>query len=361
MCKGRWIICYELMDKRVVEVRRHGNTLFVTTQGAYLSKERETLLVRVEGKTRLRLPIHTIGNVVCYGQVSCSPAAMGFCAERGVTLTFMTERGRFLARVEGPISGNVLLRRRQYRVSDDLHQAAEVARMVVVGKIANSRVVLQRHLRDHVAAANSGISGAIKRLANIVEKAREPLGLDQVRGLEGEAARVYFGVFDGLVVAQRDHFKFQRRSRRPPLDPINALLSFLYAVLLNDVRSACESVGLDPSVGFLHRDRPGRPSLALDLMEEFRALIADRLVLTLINRQQVSSKGFLTTETGGVVMDENTRKGVLVAYQKRKQAEVTHHFLDEKITIGLLPQIQGRLLARYLRGDLDSYPPFFWR
>lgn len=338
------------------------NTLYVTAQGAYLCREGETVLVRVEGETKLRVPVHTLGGIVCFGQVSCSPPLMELCGERNVLISFLSEYGKYWARVEGPISGNVLLRREQYRRADDKEHSAEIARAIVIAKIANSRTVLLRGLRDH--PDNPGtpqLEDATRRLARIMEDLRRRLPLDAVRGSEGEAARKYFDVFDHLVTAQKEEFFFHERSRRPPLDNMNSLLSFLYSLLAHDVASALEAVGLDPAVGYLHRDRPGRPGLALDLMEEFRSFLADRTALSLVNRQQVKGKGFRKTETGAVVMDEDTRKEVLLAYQKRKQEEIQHPFLGEKVAVGLLPHIQAMLLARHLRGDLDGYPPFLWK
>lgn len=339
------------------------NTLYVTTQGAYLAREGETVLVRVEGETKLQVPIHTLGSIVCFGQVSVSPPLMGLCAERGVAVSFLSEHGRFLARIQGPVSGNVLLRREQYRRADDPAEASsEIARTMVLAKIANCRTVLQRAARDRPGDESAGaLLEAAERLAQHMKELEGPVPLDTVRGKEGEAARRYFGVFDHLITAQKEDFAFRERSRRPPLDNVNALLSFLYTLLVHDVAAALEGVGLDPAVGFLHRDRPGRPGLALDLMEELRPYLADRLALSLINLQQVRGKGFRRTETGAVLMDDETRKQVLMAYQKRKQEEIQHLFLGEKIAIGLLPHVQALLLARHLRGDLDGYPPFFWR
>jgi len=338
------------------------NTLFVTTQGAYLAKEGETIVVKVEREIRLRLPVHTIGGIVCFGNVSCSPFLMGFCAEKGVGISFLTEHGRFLARVQGPVSGNVLLRREQYRQADDPQVSADVARAILTGKIANSRTVLQRALRDHGdKMAADEVSFAVKRLSNYLNLLDQVQTLDVLRGCEGDAAHIYFSVFDQLIVAQKDAFSFQERNRRPPLDNVNALLSFIYTLLVHDIRSALETVGLDPAVGFLHRDRPGRPSLALDMMEEFRSFLADRLTLSLINLRQIQGKGLEKTDSGAVRMTDDTRKKVLVAYQERKQEEMVHPFLDEKVSIGTLFHIQAQLMARYLRGDLDGYPPFIWR
>jgi CRISP-associated protein Cas1 len=338
------------------------NTLYVTTQGAYLSKDGETVLVSVEHETRLRVPVHTLGSVVCFGQVSCSPPLMGLCAESGVSLAFFTEHGRFLARVEGPVSGNVLLRREQYRRADSEEHSAAIARSVVIAKIANCRTVLLRALRDKPeGGGNSCIDAAALRLARFAGVLETQRPLDAVRGHEGDAARVYFEVFDHLITESKDAFFFRGRSRRPPLDNLNALLSFLYTLVTHDVASALEGVGLDPAVGYLHRDRPGRPSLALDLVEELRPVLADRLALSLINRRQIRAGGFRKTETGAVAMDDDTRKEVLVAYQKRKQEEILHPFLKERVAFGIVPHTQALLLARYLRGDLDGYPSFLWR
>lgn len=336
------------------------NTLFVTTQGTYLSRDGETVLVRHEQETLLRVPIHTLGGIVCFGRVSVSPPLMGLCGERQVLLSHLSESGRFLARVTGPVAGNVLLRRRQYRVADCPEEAAAIARSIVLAKVANCRTVLLRANRDSpercakLAQASSDLARILDRLE------RTDLDVDSLRGVEGDAARTYFGVFDSLITA-RGEFEFRGRTRRPPLDPVNALLSFVYTLLVHDVTSALESNGLDPCVGYLHADRPGRPSLALDLMEEFRPILADRLVLSLINRRQVRAGGFRALDSGAVEMDEATRKEVLAAWQKRKQEEVQHPFINEQAPVGLLPHLQALLLARHLRGDLDAYPALVWR
>ena len=343
-------------------MKRLLNTLYVTTQGTYLAREGETVLVRLEQETRLRVPIHTLGGIVCFGQVSCSPALMELCGRSNVLLSFLSENGRFRARVHGPVSGNVLLRREQYRRADDDEASAAIAAAAVAAKIANCRTVLLRAARDRPEDASVPVLDAAARcLADHLAELRRPLPLDSVRGLEGMAAHAYFGVFDHLITAQKDDFFFRERSRRPPTDNINALLSFLYTVLAHDVTSALEAVGLDPAVGFLHRDRPGRQGLALDLMEELRPHLADRLALSLVNRQQIKGRGFRTTESGAVLMDDPTRKEVLMAYQKRKQEEITQPFVGEKIHVGLLPHVQAMLLARHLRGDLDGYPAFVWK
>lgn len=338
------------------------NTLFVTTQGAYLSKEGETVLVNVEKEVKLRLPVHTLGGIVCFGNVLCSPFLLGFCAENGVSISFLTERGRFLARVQGPVSGNVLLRREQYRKADDPVLSAETAKAFLIGKIANSRTVMQRALRDHGdKIEDKELRNAAANLGRSLEALDREGKLDALRGIEGDAAHTYFGVFDHLIVAQKESFSFSERNRRPPMDNVNCLLSFIYTLLVHDIRSALEGVGLDPAVGFLHRDRPGRPGLALDMMEEFRPFLADRLALSLINMRRVQDKGFDKSETGAVLMKDDTRKTVLVAYQERKQEEIVHPFIDEKVSIGLLFHVQALLLARFIRGDLDGYPPFIWK
>ncbi len=359
MRSGEWAI--PIGRARAEDVRKLLNTLYVTTQGSYLAKDGETVAVRVKDETRLALPIHTIEGIVCFGQVSCSPFLLGLCAERGVGLSWLTEHGRFLARMTGPVSGHVLLRRRQYRAADIEEEAASIAGNCVAAKIANARIVLQRGAREGEGSVPETLRSAADELAPMAERALAAGNRDRIRGVEGDAARTYFGAFDALVVEDKECFFLRERSRRPPLDNVNALLSFVYTLLTHDVVGALESVGLDPQVGFLHTERPGRPSLALDLMEELRPVLADRLVVTLINRRQVRAKGFTRTESGAVTMDDETRREVLVAWQKRKLDEIVHPFLEEKIAMGLLPYVQALLLARHLRGDLKEYPPYFWR
>jgi len=317
--------------------------------------------VRVEKEIKLRVPVHTLAGIVCFGQVSCTPFLMGLCAEHGVGISFLTEHGRFLSRVQGPVSGNVLLRRKQYRVTDDEAGTAAIAKAVVLAKVSNCRTVLLRAARERPDEDAAVLDKAVLRLRRILEEVSGQDHVDKIRGHEGDAAATYFEVFDHLILTAKEHFFFHQRSRRPPLDNMNALLSFLYTLLTHDVVGALETVGLDPAVGYLHRERPGRPSLALDLVEELRPVLADRLALTLVNRQQISETGFRKSETGGVTMDEETRKTVLVAWQKRKQEEIVHPFLGEKIPLGLVPHVQAMLLARCLRGDLDGYPCFFWK
>jgi CRISPR-associated protein Cas1 len=343
-------------------MRRLLNVLFVTAQGAYLHRERESVLVEVDGKTMVRVPVHTLEGVICFGQVFVSPPVMQLCAERGANISFLSRNGRFWARVQGPVSGNVLLRRAQYRWADDEERCAAIARAMVIAKISNSRAVLQRYVRSHVSSEGiNAVSDAIAHLGELVKGLKTSQPLATLRGVEGEAARRYFNVLRHLILTQKEGFPFQERTRRPPLDNMNALLSFVYTLLVHDVSSALESVGLDPAVGFLHRDRPGRPGLALDLMEELRPYIADRLVLSLVNLKQVTPDGFQKTETGAVNMTEETRRLVIRAYQERKREEMTHPFLKEKIQVGLLPYTQALLLTRHIRGDMDGYPPFLWR
>lgn len=338
------------------------NTLYVTSQGAYLRKEGESVVVSVDREDRLRVPILSIGSIVCFGQVSCSPYLMGFCASRNVAISYLSENGRFLARVEGPTSGNVILRRRQYRLAEDGSEKASVIRAILAAKVSNERRVLLRGLREHREKIESGKAAEVeKRLARMLRKIEQGVDAGALRGMEGDSAKNYFAGLDSLITAQKEDFFFRKRTRRPPRDNLNCLLSFVYTLLLHDIRSAVDAVGLDPQVGFLHEERPGRPSLALDLMEEFRAPFADRLALSLVNRKQVQAKGFNVDGVGGVTMDDDSRKTVLMAYQKRKQEEIEHPFLKEKMQVGLLFHVQAQLFARYVRGELDGYPACFWR
>ena len=332
------------------------NTLYIQTQGTYLRQEGETVVAERERNVVARIPIHTLSSIVCFGNVLCSPFLLGLCGERGVHVSFLSEHGRFLARVEGPVSGNVLLRVAQMKAAQDADKARVIAAGFVAGKILNSRTVLQRRLRDH--GDDPACEQAVIELAGLVQRLRDAATTDEVRGVEGGAAAHYFKTFNSLLVAQRESFAIQNRNRRPPLDPMNALLSFLYTILAHDCTGALEGVGLDPQIGFLHALRPGRDSLALDLMEEFRAPLADRLALSLVNLQQLAPKDFRTSESGAVEMRDDARKTVLLAWQKKKQETILHPFLGEKVEIGLLPHVQALLLARHLRGDLDAYPPF---
>ena len=343
-------------------MKKHLNTLYVTTQNAYLNKEGQSVVVNVDKETRLRVPVHTLDGIVCFGAVSMSPFLMHHCAENSVAVSFLSQYGKFLARIQGPVSGNVLLRREQYRVADDPERAADIARNMLIGKIANARIVLRRALRDHADKGDvQTLEKSETRLTQYLRRLERPMPIDELRGNEGEAAASYFSAFPLLVTVKDDAFVFAGRNRRPPTDPVNALLSFAYTLLVHDCRSALEGVGLDPCVGYLHADRPGRPSLALDLMEEFRAFLADRLVLSLINRRQIQPKDFNDSAGGAVSMSDAARKTLLATWQKRKQEEITHPYLGEKCKVGLLSHLQAQLLARHLRGDLEAYPPFIWR
>jgi CRISPR-associated protein Cas1 len=344
-------------------MRKLLNTLFITTQGAYLSKQGETVKISHEKKVLLQIPFVALESVVCFGRVSCSPALLGALAQAGISTTFLSQSGRFLAIVKGFTSGNVLLRRQQFRIADIPEKSTEIARNIVLAKISNARSVLVRAARDTNDSEldrNKTLKMQSERLLTTFINIRACNDVNKLRGYEGEAASQYFVAMNALQTKTPtdSDFLFTKRTRRPPLDRINALLSFVYTLLLQDCRAALESVGLDPCVGFLHEDNPGKPSLALDLMEEFRAPIADRLVISLINRRQVQPSGFTVRDNGAVIMDAETRKIVITAWQSRKRDEIQHPFTLENISIGLLPYMQALLLARYIRGDLDAYPPF---
>ena len=332
------------------------NTLYVTSEGAWVHKDGANVVVHVEGQERGRAPLHLLGAIVCFGLVSVSPQLMHACADAGICITYLGYSGRFLARVEGPMSGNILLRRAQNERTQKY--PLFVARAIVAAKTANQRAVLRRYMRDY-GDADGMISDVEVRLTRITRLALEAQDMDTLRGMEGDAANAYFTIFGEMIRAPS--IKFAKRSRRPPLDAPNALLSFLYVLLAADCRAALETVGLDPQMGFLHRDRPGRASLALDLMEEFRPPLVDRLCLSLLNRKQLGPKDFRHEETGGVFLCDDARKAVLTAWQERKRAPLIHPFLDEKLPFGLFIYVQAQLLARHLRGDLDGYPAFIWK
>lgn len=346
-------------------MRRHLNTIYVTTENAWLRKDGANVVIEVEGAERGRVPMHLLEGVVYFGRPGASPALMSACAESGISLSFLTPEGRFLARVEGPRTGNVLLRRAQYRAADEPAKAVPIVRGIVTAKAANQRTVLRRALRDHGKRMPEDERLALEttqsRLGHVARCAAQADDVAILRGHEGDAAQLYFGAFNSMVQGDREHFSFGGRSRRPPLDRTNALLSFLYAMLGHDCRSALESVGFDPQVGMLHADRPGRASLALDLMEELRPVMADRLALSLINRGQIKPRDFRIDEGGAVSLTDEGRKSVLIAWQERKKRELKHPFLQEAMPMGLAPHIQAQLLARHLRGDLDGYPPFIWK
>ena len=338
------------------------NTLFVTSEDIYLSLDGENVVANRDKREVARYPLHTLSGIISFSYPGASPALMGACAQRDVSLAFCTPRGRFLARVTGESSGNVLLRRAQYRAADDPGPCCRIARSMIFGKVYNARWSIERTRRDHGlrldAAALTAVSAQLKEL---LPQIIEETSLDSLRGLEGAGATLYFSVFDQLILGEKPLFSFQSRNRRPPLDPVNAMLSFAYSLLTHDCASALESVGLDAYVGFLHRDRPGRTSLALDLMEELRPCMADRFVLTLINNRVVGKSEFEFRENGTVFLNDAGRRSFLKHWQERKREELTHPYLQEKIPWGLVPYVQALLLARYLREDLDAYPPFLWK
>lgn len=342
-------------------MRKLLNVLYVTHPDAYLSLDGETVVVMKKENVGLRVPLHNLENIVTFGYTGASPALMGACAEHNIGLCFLTPHGRFLGRITGKVRGNVLLRKKQYLLSENEGQSVTIACSFLAGKISNCRTVIERAIRDHAMLVDVGklieASASLKRQLQAMPDCQTN---EDLMGCEGSSAKIYFRVFDQLILHQKEDFFYKERSRRPPLDNLNALLSFLYTLLSSEVASALETVGLDPYVGFLHQDRPGRPSLALDLMEELRPVFADRLALTLINRKQVTGKGFKQKESGGIIMDDETRKEVILNWQERKKEQIMHPFLKERISFGLIPYVQALLLSRYLRGDLDAYPPFFW-
>lgn len=343
-------------------MRRLLNTLFVTTEDAYATVEGENIVIKQGEQTLGRFPLHILESVYLFTYSGASPALMGKCAGMGIDLVFCTPRGRFLCRTCGESRGNVLLRRAQYRAADDPFQSCRIARNFIYGKLSNSRAVLDRTRRDHGMRVNEEtFQAASDQIRALLSQVAEETSLDSLRGLEGAGATVYFRLMDDMILRNKEDFFFHGRSRRPPMDNLNALLSFVYTMLGNDCASALEMVGLDSYVGFLHRDRPGRISLALDLLEELRPCLADRFVLTLINNRVVTGKDFSLQESGAVLLSDEGRKRVQKEWQSKKQEKITHPFLKEKLEWGLVPYVQALLLARYLRGDLDGYPPFLWK
>lgn len=340
-------------------MKKHLKTLYITSNNAYVRKENETIVVEIENQKVFQAPIFTIENIVCFGFKPLTPQLMAFCAENNIGISYLTETGDFLARVYGKQKGNVLLRKAQYSIADSETDSLKIAKVIVAAKVSNYRFILLKHQRNHPDLCPETLINAISILSNRIKKIENTTTFDELIGYEGECANIYFGELSNLITSQRNDFIFTKRSKRPPLDPANAILSFLYAILANDVRSALETVGLDPQVGFLHKIRPGRASLALDIMEEFRAYLADRVMLNLINLKQIAIKDFEFRESGEVRISDKARKEVLSAYQKKKNEVITHPFLKEKMTVGLLPHIQAQLLARYIRGDMDFYPPFY--
>ena len=343
-------------------MRKLLNTLFVTSEDVYLTLDGENVVANRDKTQLARYPLHTLTSILCFSYAGASPALMGACAQRGIALSFCSPRGRFLARVSGENNGNVLLRRAQYRWADDPEISCRVARSMIFGKLYNCRRSILRTKRDHGPRVDGEkLDAAAEQLKELFQPVTEETSLDALRGLEGTGATAYFRVLDQLILGDREIFAFNGRNRRPPLDPVNAMLSFAYSLLSHDCAAALESVGLDAYVGFLHRDRPGRSSLALDLMEELRPCVADRFVLTLINNRVMGEKDFRKRESGAVILTDQGRRTFLDHWQKRKKEPLTHPYLEEKLPWGLVPYIQALLLARCIRGDLDGYPPFLWR
>ena len=338
------------------------NTLFITQPDVYLSLDGDNIVL-LKDKERLgRVPLHNLESIVNFGYIGASPALMGYCADKNISIVFLSSSGRFKARVIGKSKGNVILRKTQYRISDSERDSVKVAKNFIVGKIFNNKWILERTTRDYPLRINvTKFKEVSKTLSNLILEVKKCNNVESLRGWEGQAAINYNQLFDDMILQQKDDFFFKMRSRRPPLDNVNAMLSFAYTLLANDTASALESVGLDAYVGFLHRDRPGRVSLALDVMEELRGVYADRFVLSLINKKVFNKDDFFVKENGAVIMTEEARKKFLASWQNRKQEKITHPYLNEKIPWGLVPYSQALLLARYLRGDLDEYPPFLWK
>ncbi len=343
-------------------MRKLLNTLFVTSENAFLSLEGETVVVEINKEKAGQFPLHTLESIVCFSYRGATPMLMGACAQRGLNLSFYNPQGRYLCRVIGEGQGNVLLRKQHYRISDNKKASCLIARNMILGKVFNCRWTVHRTLRDHALRIDEAhLKNAIQFFTNAMDKIRKEESLESLRGTEGECASIYFRIFDQLILNQKETFSFEGRSKRPPLDPVNAMLSFGYTLLANDCASALEGVGLDSYVGFLHSDRSGRKSLALDLMEEFRAVLVDRFALTLINNRQLRKEHFQLSESGAVNFTDEGKKKFLAAWQEHKREQITHPYLKEKICWGLVPHIQALLLARYLRGDIDGYPPFLWK
>jgi CRISPR-associated protein Cas1 len=343
-------------------MRKLLNTLFITSEDAYLSLEGETVCIEIQKQKVGRFPLHTLEGIVSFSYSGATPALMGACAKRGINLAFYNPYGRFLCRTVGENRGNVLLRKQQYRISDDENANCRIARNFILGKVYNCRWSIDRTIRDHgMRVDTEKCRNTAQFLADAMNKIRTEENLDTLRGIEGECASLYFGIFDELILNQKESFSFQGRNKRPPLDPLNAMLSFGYTLLANDCASALEGAGLDSYVGFMHRDRPGRKSLALDLMEELRPVLVDRMVLTLINNRQIRKEHFKISESQEVLFTDDGRKKFITAWQEHKREQMTHPYLNEKISWGLLPHVQALLLARYLRGDTDEYPPFMWK
>lgn len=343
-------------------MRKLLNTLFILSEETYLSLDGENIVILAENSEKRRFPLHMLENNMCFSYKGASPALMGACAERKIGLSFFSPNGKFLAGVHGKEYGNVLLRKQQYRISDDKEQGVQYAKNMMIGKVYNSRWTLERTARDHKERVDyESIRKISAELQEGLLKIRTVDNIDQLRGIEGELASRYFSVFDELILNQKDDFIFQTRNRRPPMDRVNALLSFAYAVVERECANALRSVGLDPFVGFMHTDRPGRESMALDIMEEFRSILCDRFVLTLINTKTVRKDSFMKGDDGAVLLNDKGRKIFFNNWQNRKRELITHPFLKEKMEWGLVPYIQALLLARTIRGDIEEYPPFLWK
>lgn len=337
------------------------NTLYITQPDVYLTADGENIVVKNEDKALLRMPLINLDAVNCFNYLGASPSLMRKCADNNISINFFSPNGSFQARVIGKVKGNVVLRKQQTLISEDPIQSANYARNFIIGKIYNARKVLERVTRDHPYTVDiEALNNASRSLKTTLLELKRDTDVIEVMAYEGAAAKIYFSVFDQFIVQQKSDFFFKGRNRRPPLDRVNAVLSFLYTLLTSDAASALEGVGLDPYIGFLHQDRPGRPSLALDLMEELRPSLADRLALTLINRQQIKAKDFETRENGAVLLNDDGRKAVLTAWQERKREKITHPYLKETIEVGLIAHAQAMLLARAIRGDISGYPPFLW-
>lgn len=343
-------------------MRKLQNTLYITTPDAYLSLDGENIVMSVDREVRGQRPLHLFESIVVFGYPGASPALLGKCAEMGITVTFLTPQGKFLSRSVGRTYGNVIVRRSQYRIADDPERSLLIARNMISAKLTNSAAVLRRVLRDHRERVDAEtVEQTSAQIKSGAVSAYRAESADSLRGLEGECANRYFSVFDELILQQKDIFYFNRRNRRPPMDPVNAMLSFGYSLMTSMCSSALETAGLDPYVGFFHTERPGRCSLALDLLEEFRAPFADRFVLTMINKKIVTDSSFVIKENGAVLLMDGARKEFLDQWQKKKYEEVQHPYLKEKVQWGMIPFVQAMLLAKYIRGDLDDYPPFIWK
>ena len=340
-------------------MRKLLNTLYVTTPESYVLLDGENVVIKQDNVEKFRIPFVNIENIVCFNYMGCSPALMGKCSERNVSLNFMSPSGRFLGKVIGETKGNVLLRRQQYRDADDESFCISISKNFISAKIHNSRYVLGRVVRDHKDKIDFlKVNNVMDSFKESIQKINDADSIDKIRGIEGECAKLYFGIFDEMIVKQKDHFSLKFRTKRPPLDNVNAMLSYMYTILTFEIQSALETVGLDPYVGFMHTDRAGRASLALDVIEELRAYMVDRLVLSMINLVQIKPDDFLQKEGGAVLMKDECRKKILKCWQDKKNEIIEHPFIGEKIQIGLIPYVQVQLLARYIRGDIEDYPPF---